>query len=161
MAGTIESRNVSGAENHESPSQGKRRSKTKISVPMTAMIDVTFLLLTYFLLTTVFRQEEGQLPGTLPKTGPGPIDLIVKEIPLHVRAVGDASQSVVYSLGGEHQMLRSPRELFESLRSRSGRADDNSNLLIVIQPDRAVRWRHVVEAINQAAGANLNATIRM
>jgi len=128
---------------------------------MTAMIDVTFLLLTYFLLTTTFRQEEGQLPGTLPKAGPRRIIPIVEEIPLQVRAVGDASQSVVYSLGGEHQMLRSPQELAESLRARSERTGDGRTLLIVIQPGRAVRWRHVVEALNQAVGANLKATIRM
>ena len=34
---------------------------------MTPMIDVTFQLLLFFLLTCEFRESEGMIPGTLPK----------------------------------------------------------------------------------------------
>ncbi len=84
---------------------------------MTAMIDVTFLLLIYFLTTTTFRQDEGQLPGTLPgkcdRNHPPPVI-----VPVQLRAVGDDCQSVLYSIDGEDQPLRSPRELLESLGNR-------------------------------------------
>jgi len=126
-------------------------------MPLTAMIDVTFLLLTYFLLTTTFRQSEGQLPGTLP--GPPDPRRILKPtvIPLQVSATGDNCQSAVYSLGGEDKPLRSPQELVDSLRARRKRT--GPNVIVLIQPGRAVRWRHVVEACNQAARANLQTTI--
>ena len=138
---------------------GCGRPKARISVPMTAMIDVTFLLLTYFLLTTTFRQAEGQLPGTLPKP---PIvgGLPEKVISVQVRAVGENCQNAVYALGGQEQLLRSPRELIESLRARRDR-QGGRNAKVEIQAGRAVRWRHVVEAYNQALGANMPATIRI
>ena len=122
---------------------------------MTAMIDVTFLLLTYFLLTTTFRQNEGQLPGTLP--GPDGGDEFVEKVPVQVRAVGENCQSAVYSLDGENKPLRSPRELVDSLRARRERTGRDA--IVVIQAGRAVRWRHVVEACNQAAAANFQTTI--
>ena len=130
------------------------RRKARVSAPLTAMIDVTFLLLTYFLLTTTFRQAEGQLPGTLP----GPPEPPVKTtIPLQVRAVGADCESAVYSLGGEP--LRSPQELADSLQARRERTGKNA--IVVIKAGRAVRWRYVVEACNQAARVNLQTTIRI
>jgi biopolymer transport protein ExbD len=120
---------------------------------MTAMIDVTFLLLTYFLLTTTFRQAEGQLPGTLP--GDGPVELNIVRV--DVRAVGENCQSAVYSIVGQNKPIRSPRELVESLRAQ-GRGE---NTIVEIQAGRAVRWRYVVEAYNQAAAADFKATMRI
>jgi len=44
---------------------GKRRT-AKPQTPMTPMIDVTFQLLLFFIMTFEFRQSEGMIPGTLP-----------------------------------------------------------------------------------------------
>jgi len=123
---------------------------------MTAMIDVTFLLLTYFLLTTTFRQAEGQLPGTLPKPPYG--DLRAAVIPVEVRAAGENCQNAVYALDGQDRLIRTPQELIESLRARRDREGDR-DVSVEIHAGRAVRWRYVVEAYNQALGAKLPATI--
>ena len=157
MAGSIGNGNVDGGRDQQQPPSNRTRRKAKASMPLTAMIDVTFLLLSYFLLTTTFRQSEGQLPGTLP--GPPDPRWIVKPIviPLQVSATGDNCQSAVYSLDGEDKPLRSPQELVDSLRARKQRT--GANAIVLIQPGRAVRWRYVVEACNQAARVNLQTTI--
>jgi len=123
---------------------------------MTAMIDVTFLLLTYFLLTTTFRQDEGQLPGTLPKSGIIPPTATVR---VKVSAVGENCQDAVYSIVGRNELLRSPQELVESLIEK--KRISGQDAFVVIEAGRAVRWRYIVEACNQAAGADFPTTIRM
>ena len=121
------------------------------------MIDVTFLLLIYFLLTTTFRDAEGQLPGTLPGPIIDPPSLVT--IPLQVRAIGADCQGAVYSLGGDDKPLRSPQELVDALRVRRERT--RGDVIVVIQAGRAVRWRYIVEACNQATRANCQTTIRI
>ena len=160
MAGSIGSSNVDRGGDRQQPPSDRTRRKAKASMPLTAMIDVTFLLLSYFLLTTTFRQDEGQLPGTLP--GPPDPNRILEPIviPLQVRATGDNCQSAVYSLGGDGKPLRSPRELVDSLRARKERIGENVNVIVVIQAGRAVRWRYIVEACNQATRVNFQTTIR-
>jgi biopolymer transport protein ExbD len=158
MAGSKRDRGVDHGSDCQQPPAGRSRPKARISVPMTSMIDVTFLLLTYFLLTTTFRQAEGQLPGTLPKPPIG-IELAVV-IPVHVRAAGENSQNAVYALDGQDRLIRTPQELIESLRARRDR-EGGRDLSVEIHAGRAVRWRYVVEAYNQALGAKLPATIRI
>ena len=156
MAGSTRNSNVNAAASRQQAPSSWIKRKAKISVPMTAMIDVTFLLLIYFLTTTTFRQDEGQLPGTLPGKGDMPPPVTV---PVQLRAVGDDCQSVLYSIDGVDQPLRSPRELVESLRDRRQRTGDNA--IVVIKAGRNVRWRYVVEACNQAASANFQTIISM
>ena len=155
MAGSIGSSSVDGGRGRRQPTPSGIRRKARSSLPLTAMIDVTFLLLIYFLLTTTFRQAEGQLPGTLPGRGIDPIDVIR----LQVRAVGADCESAVYTVGGADEPLRSPRELLDSIRARRERM--GRDVIVVIQAGRAVRWRYVVEACNQATRANCQSTIRI
>lgn len=44
---------------------GAQRKRKSFQPPLTPMIDVTFLLLLFFILTFTFRQMEGQLPGAI------------------------------------------------------------------------------------------------
>ncbi|MGV6813772.1 MAG: ExbD/TolR family protein [Phycisphaerales bacterium] len=48
-----------------------RRSSRLGSLPLTSMIDVVFLLLIFFLVTSNFAQEEHKLPSTLQTEGGG------------------------------------------------------------------------------------------
>ena len=157
MAGSIGSSNVDGGTGRQQAPSSRIKRKAKAAMPMTAMIDVTFLLLIYFLLATTFRQAEGQLPGTLPGPDTRPPPPVT--IPLQVRAVGANCQSVVYSVGGEGKPLRSPQELVDALRARRERT--GGDVIVVIRAGRAVRWRYVVEACNQANRANCQSTIRI
>ena len=158
MAGPIGSSNVDGDKSPRQPLSSRIRRKAKDAMPMTAMIDVTFLLLIYFLLSTTFRQAEGQLAGTLPgPPGPDPPPVVLS---LQVHAIGDDCQSAVYSLEGDIEPLRSPQELVDALLARRG-GQTRGEAIVVVQAGRAVRWRYIVEACNQAARANFQTTIRI
>jgi len=160
MAGPTKNTIRRDRRDQKDPKRTKLRRKAKAGVPMTAMIDVTFLLLTYFLLTATFRQAEGQLPGTLPKAGGWPPRPIIEEpekIHLSVTPVGPASESVIYRLDGVDGPLRSPRRLADELAAK--RRPDREQVLI-IRASRGVRWRYVVEAFNQAVRAKFE-SIRM
>ncbi len=158
MAGSIGSSGVGGGGRQRPASPNRTRRKVNVSFPLTSMIDITFLLLAYFLMTTVFRQAEGQLPGMLPKGRPDPM---VKVIPVQVHAIGANCESAVYSLDGQGEPLRSPRELADSLEALRDELGGNATVIMLIQADRAVRWRYVVEACNQAARVNFQSTIRI
>ena len=45
--------------------EAAQRKRKSFQPPLTPMIDVTFLLLVFFILTSTFRQMEGQLPGAI------------------------------------------------------------------------------------------------
>lgn len=51
------------------------RDRQQLDVKMTPMIDVIFLLLTFFICTTSFRAAEEALPTHLQAAGDGPISL--------------------------------------------------------------------------------------
>jgi len=124
------------------------RPKPKIAPPMTPMIDVTFQLLIYFILTTTFRQPEGQIPGTLPKAGTSGISTIERlqtpiEITLH--PAGDSNEFVAYEISGER--ISEPKKLRVLLEVRRNQSGNETP--IIINARRDVRWRFVVEVFNQ------------
>ncbi len=62
----------------------RRRQNPAMGLKMTAMIDVIFLLLTFFVLTARFQQPESHLNVTLPKPAVGTANPVAKE-PLSIR----------------------------------------------------------------------------
>ena len=122
------------------PSRGRR-----LRGAMTPMIDVTFLLLLFFMLSFTFRDFEGQIKAQLPGRDPtGPI--IVMPIAVRVRSEGVTGAR--YEIEGVNETIHSPArlgEMLDAIRQRT-RADSP----VRIRPDAFVRWGHVVEAVNQA-----------
>ena len=137
------------------PRKQRQKPKVKMQPPMTPMIDVTFQLLLFFLLTCEFRETEGNIPGTLPSKGniiqqveqnPPP-----EPIQIQVRASADRS-SASYEMTGVSVVITSPQELFERLRERQGQLGSDE-VPIVILPNEDVPWEFVVQAFNQAVRA--------
>ena len=145
-------REIEGDETvHYVSSRAKRgRGKAKIAVPMTAMIDVTFLLLIYFLLTAVFRQAEGQIPGTLPRAGTSGVatmDKLQTPIKITLHPTGEANEGVAYEVSGVHERIADPEILKSVLKGRKEAGGAGSP--VIINARRDVRWRYVVEVFNQ------------
>ena len=132
----------------------RERPGVKMQPPLIPMIDVTFLLLLYFLLTTTFRQAEGQIPGSLPRKMDvvAGISVPLQPICIVLRPAGEGRHGVIYEMSGLNVGLRSPQELYERLIARQ-RAIGSSEAPVLIQPRPDVRWQHVVEAFNQAVRA--------
>ncbi len=119
----------------------KRRDPIKVQVPLTSLIDIVFLLLIYFLLTTNFMVDEGikiklpQARATAPQTE--------ETITVYVDQQGRAF------LGTEEVSIA---RLFDRLKEKIGFQE---NKLVVIRADRAVILNKAVKVMDiaKAAGA--------
>jgi len=128
---------------------GRRGRAPKASKPMTAMIDVTFLLLLFFLLTLTFRQAEGVLPGTLPgggHEGPG-VAIVIDVVTPQGTFNGDAGVFFI-----ENDRFDNPELLCRELERRQA-VVQLAGQSVVIKPAPGVRWQHVVDAFNQGTRA--------
>ena len=119
----------------------KRRERIKVQVPLTSLIDIVFLLLIYFLLTTNFMVDEGikiklpQARAAAPQTE--------EVITVYVDQQGRAF------LGTEEVSIA---RLFDRLKEKIGSCE---NKLVVIRADRAVILNKAVKVMDiaKAAGA--------
>jgi biopolymer transport protein ExbD len=119
----------------------KKRPRYTVTVPLTALIDIVFLLLIYFLLTTNFMVDEGikiklpQARAAAPQTE--------ETITVYVDQQGRAF------LGTEEL---STARLFDRLKEMIG---NRENKLVVIRADRAVVLNKAVKVMDiaKAAGA--------
>ena len=119
----------------------KRRDPIKVQVPLTSLIDIVFLLLIYFLLTTNFMVDEGikiklpQARASAPQTE--------ETITVYVDQQGRAF------LGTEEVSIA---RLFDRLKEKIG---SQENKLVVIRADRAVILNKAVKVMDiaKAAGA--------
>jgi biopolymer transport protein ExbD len=119
----------------------RKRPRYAVQVPLTSLIDIVFLLLVYFLLTTNFMADEGidiklpQAEASKPQTQ--------EEITIYVDARGRAF------LENRKMPLH---ELFRRLQEKIGSAQDR---LVVIKADRTVLLNRAVAVMDvaKAAGA--------
>jgi biopolymer transport protein ExbD len=118
------------------------RERFKVQLPLTSLIDIVFLLLIYFLLTTNFMVEEG-IKIKLPQAkaaAPQPEEVIT----VYVDEQGNAF------LGSEEVPLA---KLFDRLREM---IKNRENKLVVVRADRAVMLNKAVKVMDiaKAAGAD-------
>jgi biopolymer transport protein ExbD len=119
----------------------KRMPRYQVQMPMTPLIDIVFMLLIYFLLTTNFMVDEGikiklpQAQAAAPQTE--------EPITVYVDAQGRAF------LGSEEL---SPDRLFDRLQQQIGGRKD---ALVVVRADRTVILNKAVKVMDiaKAAGA--------
>jgi biopolymer transport protein ExbD len=119
----------------------KRRKRAQVQVPLTSLIDIVFLLLIYFLLTTNFMVEEG-IKIKLPQAEAG-APQTEEVITVYVNLEG-----AVFFGAEEVSLARLSEQLREKIR-------DQENRLVVIRADRAVILDKAVKVMDvaKAAGA--------
>jgi biopolymer transport protein ExbD len=113
------------------------------------MIDVTFQLLLYFLLTTEFREDEGQIPGSI--CGPGINTRQVLRPPtvtITLRSTGEMFQSCQYEVD-DRPPVDDPLVLRQTLEYAANDLDRDETV-INLKCVGSVRWKYVVEAYNAA-----------
>ena len=118
-----------------------RRPRYAVQTPLTSLIDIVFLLLVYFLLTTNFMVDEG-------------IDI---KLPQAEAAKPQKQQEItVFVDAGGHAFLENRQmalnELFQRLQEKIGSTPDR---LVVIKADRTVVLNQAVAVMDvaKAAGA--------
>ena len=119
----------------------RKRKRFQVQIPLTSLIDIVFLLLIYFLLTTNFMVDEGikiklpQAKAAAPQTE--------EVITVYVDQEGRAF------LGTDEVALSN---LFDRIKEKVG---SKENELVVIRADRAVILNKAVKVMDivKAAGA--------
>ena len=119
----------------------KRRPRMSVQVPLTSLIDIVFLLLIYFLLTTNYMVDEGikiKLPQAKAST-PQTEEVITVYVDQQGRAF----------LGTKEVSMSA---LFDGLKEMIG---DKEDKLVVVRADRAVILNKAVKVMDvvKAAGA--------
>lgn len=139
--------------------------KKKPSLPpkympnVTALIDVLFLLLLFFLLSSKFRVEEGAIPGTLPTMGQSIGSESASEmqppIRISVNPSGENNDAAFYEIQGLALQIMDADDLFARLSAKAQSYSDKDleKVPVIIRARGDTRWGYVVEAFNQAARA--------
>jgi biopolymer transport protein ExbD len=119
----------------------KKRHRYQIQAPLTALIDIVFLLLIYFLLTTNFMVDEG----------------IAIKLPQAKASMPQIEQTITVYVDRDGRSYLDNREisfteLFKRLKAMIG---DRNDKLVVVRADRGVILNKAVKVMDvaKAAGA--------
>jgi len=123
-----------------------RRNKKPLEITLTPMIDVVFLLLIFFMVTTTFNQQSA-LKINLPEANGTEADGVEKMIVLTINAEG------LYFINGDdglpHQLLNQKNETLK--RALIQIAGDSRRLPFVISADSKTPHQSVVTALDIAS----------
>lgn len=129
-------------------------SGASIAVNLAPMIDVTFLLLIFFLVSSTFERAEGVFSSTMPNQGSGvQVSLPLEPIVVRLTAPLDAPDGLVINVdhvATQPADLGALVSLIQTLHERPG-FDTETPVAIVAESD--VLWDHVVGCWNAALRA--------
>ncbi len=118
-------------------------TEQRVSIELTPLIDVMFLLLIFFLVATTFHQEEREMQIALPYAeAAGPISAHLRELIINV----DREGHIV--VGGRVHTPDEVRELVER------RVEANAEQKVAVRGDRATAYANVMRVLDicKAAG---------
>jgi biopolymer transport protein ExbD len=147
---------------HHTPLNRKSRRPGQVGqLNLTSMIDVIFLLLIYFVVTSNFRVDEGVLTATLPQGEAQPqasVELPPQKLEVLITAGNIDDTEVLIRIGSQHYASFSELrqdlagKLYDPDAGQLGGLYEADNP-IVIQPGTNVRWQHVADAFNACIAA--------
>ena len=142
---------------HEPRRRVRDLKRAKMQLNFTAMIDVIFQLLIYFVVTASFAVDEGILTAKLPEgTGKTEAKIKAPDRPIRIRLTAlSLPTECRIELVGLNRSPRDFRELADMLASlqyndRNPNGSFKPDNPLIIEPDALVRWQHVVNAFNAA-----------
>ncbi len=137
-----------GESRHKKKKKGRPKRRMGIRMDMTPMVDVAFLLLTFFMLTTVFRR-----PQTLEiKLPPGSGKAEVQESNLFIVRVSE-DQQIYVSQGLEPPKPLSMKELTNIFTDMGKSGAQN---VILIKLDRKSKYKMLVDILDELNLAKLD-----
>ena len=121
-----------------------RQVDQELSLELTPLIDMVFLLLIFFLVATTFHQEEREMQIALPvATSAGPISALLQELVINVDEEG-------------HIILGGRRMEPEVLRSRIAEAVElNPQQTVTVRGDRRTAYANIVTVLDICKGAGI------
>lgn len=125
-----------------------------IAVNFAPMIDVTFLLLIFFLVTTTFERAEGILASRLPRDTPQPaVSLPLSPIVVRLQQVGPEHHDFDITIDHFQNAPNDFEELTGFIQQIHEQPGFDTKTPVVIVADHDVRWDHVVGCWNAALRA--------
>lgn len=118
----------------------KRQAAEEVSVNLTPLIDVVFLLLIFFMVSTTFTKES-HLEIDLPQSSAEPAKPTVKEIEVVINAKGD------YSINSRTLVNNQEETLKKALQKLS---DGDTQLPFIITADAKTAHEFVVRVMDVA-----------
>jgi len=132
----------------------RRRSLSSLTINLAPMIDVTFLLLIFFSVTTTFKRAEGYLAAELPRTaGRSSVELPISPIVVRVQQFGMGTADYRIRVDNFANAPATFDELANMLRGIQGNPGFDTDTPVVIAAEDDVAWDHVVNAWNAALRA--------
>lgn len=136
----------------------RRRARAPREVPIAInfapMIDVTFLLLIFFLVTTTFERAEGLLTSQMPKQTSAPaVSLPLSPIVVRLTQTGPAIEDCTIRVDDFQETPESFDALVALLRRIHKQPGFDVDTPVVIIAEDRVRWDHVVRCWNAAIRA--------
>ncbi len=130
--------------------KGKKHKKRRLGVrvDMTPMVDVAFLLLTFFMLTTVFSKPQ-TMEITLPPDEKTTVEVAESNL-LTLRLKADGTIS--YNIGTEKPVVLSFNQVRPLLLERSAA---NPRLITLVKVDREGTYKMLVDIMDELNLANI------
>ena len=123
-----------------------RQNSEEVGVNLTPLIDVVFLLLIFFMVTTTFTRDSNLLIN-LPEASGDPLDALPEQIEILV------AQNGAYSVNGRGLVNNQLNTLMEAIEEVS--TGDNS-LPIIITADADTSYQSVVTVMDAVAQLGFN-----
>jgi biopolymer transport protein ExbD len=144
---------MAGAEVAESKSHEKGKKKKRhgsVHIDMTPMVDVAMLLLTFFMMTTVFSKPQ-TMELNLPPDEKAQVEVPASTL-LTVRV--EPNLAIYWSMGNEPTVLR--KITFKELRPLLiERLSSNPKLITLVQIDRDAKYNDMVDIMDELNLANI------
>ena len=130
----------------------KKHAKRRMGVrlDMTPMVDVAFLLLTFFMLTTVMRKQQA-MEINLPPNNETKVDIAESNL---MTVYVDQNDKIFYAIGTEKTPHAIDMTALESFFKQKG--TQNSKLVILLKFDRKAKYHMMVDVIDKLNLADLN-----
>ena len=129
------------------PGVKRPRARLGIRIDMTPMVDVAFLLLIFFMVTTVFRQPLA-MEINMPEPG---AEVQVPESNVMTIYI-DQDDSLYYKLGTGEVLPIAWDDLYSTFRAN---ADANPNLIILVKIHRQARYNDMVDMMDAVEAAHM------
>lgn len=146
-----------GGVKHKKGGIRKRQPKRiGVKIDMTPMVDVAFLLLIFFMCTTVFRKPQA-LEINLPPDPKAKVEIAQQNVlTLRVIAPADKSKGEIrtfWTLAKDPYKEAKLQEL-EGIFAAEGKK--NPKLVVLVKIDRTAKYKYMVNIIDQLQFAELN-----
>ena len=139
----------------------KHRKTTNLEtqrLPMTPLIDVVFLLLTFFIISFKIVMPEGDFAVKMPQTDSDTVPAATQPLPVEpfrVRLIADPAGNLADILVGSNHLGPDPQRLREQIMTLVGSAPtelERENQEAIIDFDRHLKYQHTIDAITAIRG---------